>query len=280
MSKQQLYPKQDILGVEVDALTTAQAIEYIAARPGQPGAAYVVKPYVEFLDRASGDARIKDLLNQADLCLADGVSLAWASYYLQGGRHNLGRLVATLALTALWPRRIYKFIPERIGGINFTLPLLQACSDQELTVFLIGSPKRQAIAQTAAKIKLRFPRLKIIGHFTGELSQELEGELISTLRKQRPDIILVGLGFPRQEQLMSRLVQALDHGVLIGEGGSFDYRELGGRLAKSPGWLQAVHLEWLWRLVIEPSRWQRQLAIPRFIRLVYEAGNKQLTADI
>jgi len=73
------------------------------------------------------------------------------------------------------------------------------------------------------------------------------------------------LGFPAQERLMAWLAPRLEHGVLVGEGGSFDFRELGGGIRRAPAVVRRIGLEWLWRLLREPWRLRRQLAIPQFI---------------
>ncbi|MBW3537994.1 WecB/TagA/CpsF family glycosyltransferase [Candidatus Parcubacteria bacterium] len=294
MSQQTKFKKYRLLGVEVDAATTAQAIDYIAAVAANPQspACYVTKPYVEFLDQAYADREIRQLLNQSELSMADGVALSWAAYYLYGGAHNVGRLFYTLAQIVLQPDALRKILPERAAGTNFTWPLLERCQSQRLSVFLIGSPKHNAITYTAAAIKRRLPDLQIVGTAAGEVAGQQhaqlqtalrtghpERELAETLMLAKPDVILVGMGFPLQEQLMARLVQHLPHGVLIGEGGTFDYRSFGGQRPKAPRLMQATGLEWLWRLMLEPRRLRRQLAIPRFIWRVWREGKKGLGAN-
>jgi N-acetylglucosaminyldiphosphoundecaprenol N-acetyl-beta-D-mannosaminyltransferase len=93
--------------------------------------------------------------------------------------------------------------------------------------------------------------------------------LADQIAQSGADLILVGMGFPLQETLMARLVDRLDHGVLVGEGGTFDYRSFGGRQARAPQLVQRVGLEWLWRLILDPRRIKRQLSIPRLIWKVY-----------
>ncbi len=73
---------------------------------------------------------------------------------------------------------------------------------------------------------------------------------------------------------MARLQEKLTHGVMIGEGGTFDYQQFGGKLPKAPGWVQKINLEWLWRLIRQPWRLKRQLAIPRFMWRVYQEGKR------
>jgi N-acetylglucosaminyldiphosphoundecaprenol N-acetyl-beta-D-mannosaminyltransferase len=107
--------------------------------------------------------------------------------------------------------------------------------------------------------------------------EPVEAELVTDLHATRPDLILVGMGFPLQEELMAKLAPQLSHGVLIGEGGTFDYDSFGGVRTRAPRWVQTIGLEWLWRLATEPSRWRRQLAIPRFIWTVYRSSKTTRT---
>lgn len=272
MSRQSQFKKYQVLGVEIDALSISEATDYItkmAAEPASP-ARYVVKAYVEFMDPRG--EQVKNLLNQAELCLSDGISLNWAVYYLYGGRHSFLRLVATLIQIALQPKAVRQYLPERIGGINFTWPLLKACQEHQLKLFVIASPKQQSLDQTITHLQAKFLDLEIVGSFKGHLEKSDETQLTEQLQATQPDIILVGSRFPIQEELMARLTKMLDHGILIGEGGTFDYQDLGGGKTRAPKWLQGIGLEWLWRLILEPSRLRRQLAIPRFIWKIYRSS--------
>ena len=273
-----------ILGVKVDALTIDQAVDRIIQLAGEPGAHYVTKPYVEFIERAFHEPKLMDLLNGAALSLPDGVALQWASTYSAG---NLGfwPLVKSLAAIVFHPTSIAKVLPERFAGVDTTWRLLQRCQQQELKVFLIGSPVGSDISNTAAVIQKMLPGIQIAGTASGEIdnrrAQNLYDALISgqanleplikEISDSRADIILTGIGFPQQEALNARLADNLEHGVLIGEGGSFDYESFGGKRRRSPLWMRRAGLEWLWRLILQPSRWQRQLAIPRFIWHIYQS---------
>jgi len=281
MSKQTRYPKVKLLGVEIDALTINQAINYILERAAdhtQP-ATYVVKPYVEFLDQAAGDPALRQLLNEAELALPDGVALLWAAAFLYNGRRSRWRFWITLAAIVLRPGSLRRPLPERIAGINFTWPLLQRAARDGISVFLIGKNTPAAIEATVTAMQIRLPELDIVGWRCGRdparpLGEVREGwlqEALTAIQRHKPDLILVGMGFPLQERVISRLASQLDHGVLIGEGGTFDYEIFGGQRRKAPGPIQAVGLEWLWRLILEPSRFQRQLAVPRYIRRIWRA---------
>ncbi len=97
MSRQTIYDKVDILGIDIDAISNTDAIDFICAHAaaGQP-AVYIVKPYVEFLDRAQGELRLQDLLNDAELVIPDGVALNWAAAYLYAGPRSIRRFWLTL----------------------------------------------------------------------------------------------------------------------------------------------------------------------------------------
>ena len=266
----------DLLGVKVDAITMTEAADAILRLTSQPKAVYVVKPYVEFLTRAVKDPEVRNLLNDAALTLPDGVALAWAAYYLNLPKRNILRWKISVLEILTRPGRIYSVLPERFGGTDFTLKLLARAEATKKSVFLVGSPKKQSIDQTATAIARRFPSLIICGTASGQIPNEAaEQKLLEQLLKYEPDIILVGIGFPRQERLMSRLAPQLGHGVLIGEGGSFDFDVLGGKLVKAPAWVGRIGLEWFWRLAREPWRIGRQLSILNFMWLVYRAGQKQ-----
>lgn len=264
-----------VLGVPIDPLTMRDAVERIVQRAAEPGSrpAYVLKPYVEFFGRRAGlDAQ--EIFEGAWLCLADGVAIQWAAAYAQRTSHRAVDLVRSLAEIVLRPKSVTAVIPERTAGITFTLALLEACRDRGLGVFLIGSPKAGSVEVTAQHLVGRVPGLHVVGTAPGRVDAPSEAATLERLRRAAPDVILVGLGFPLQERLMARLAERLEHGVLIGEGGSFDFREFGGRIRRAPPLLRRLGLEWLWRLAREPSRLRRQLEIPRFVMAVQRQARR------
>lgn len=280
MSRQTKYPKVKLSGIEIDALTINEAVDYIVARARNRSlpAGYVVKPYVEFLDRAADDPAIAQILNEAELALPDGVALIWAAAYLYGGGpRDLARFGLTLTQIVFNPTALQQPLPERIAGLNLTLPLLKAAADQGLSVFLIGKESQDEIEGTAAVLQQRLPSLHIAGTRSGRDPSRPYGEVgegwlqkaLEVIQESHADLVLVGMGFPLQERVMARLAPQLDHGLLIGEGGTFDYEQFGGTRRKAPRIMQRSGLEWLWRLILEPRRFKRQLAIPRFIWRVW-----------
>lgn len=274
MSKQTTFDKVKLLGIEIDALTNVEAIDYIATRatPGQP-AGYITKPYVEFLDQTRRRPHLRSLINDADLTIADGVALVWAAHFLYAGPRNLWRFMLSLSQIVLSPRSLLWPLPDRAAGINLTWPLLERAAREHLKVYLIGSPKHGSIQHTVRTLSQKIPTLTIVGSHDGldptasrgHVSDDWLQTTTATVRAAAPDLILVGMGFPLQETVCAHLAAHLDHGIAIGEGGTFDYELFGGTQPKAPAAFQRLGLEWLWRLAREPRRLVRQLAIPRFI---------------
>ena len=255
-----------LLGVPVDTLSVSEAVARIVERAADPGSApaYVLKPYVEFFGRRSGSG-VRPIFEGAWISLADGVALQWAAAYQRRSRHLTTDLLRSLAAIVLRPSSVRAAIPERAAGVTFTTALLRACRDRGLGVFLIGSPKHNPITHTGRHLEGAFPGIRVVGTAPGQADLADDPQMVEALRSGRPDVVLVGLGFPAQERLMARLAPLLEHGVLIGEGGSFDFRELGGGIRRAPAALRHLGLEWLWRLLREPRRLRRQLAIPEFV---------------
>ncbi len=280
MSKQTTYDKLDLLGVDIDAISNTEAIDYIVTRAATDlPACYVVKPYVEFLDRAYRDPALRDVLDGAELALPDGVALTWAAAYLYAGKRSFWRFWLTLTQIILAPDKLRWPLPDRTAGINFTWPLLEAARDQNLRVYLVGKETESEITLVAKRISERLPGIMIVGTRTGvdpasryrHVSDAWLERLEDSVRLSRADLILVGMGFPLQERVCAKLASALPHGVFVGEGGTFDYDSFGGPRHKAPAAVQRVGLEWAWRLMLEPRRIIRQLAIPRFIWRVWRS---------
>jgi N-acetylglucosaminyldiphosphoundecaprenol N-acetyl-beta-D-mannosaminyltransferase len=270
----------DILGIQIDALSIDAAIDWVTdrARPGQPSTR-VVKIYLEHLDRAGRDAGFRELLNSAGLRLADGVACNWAAAYLHGGKRTTRRLIQTLSHIALAPDRLRYPLPDRVGGINFTWPLLEAAARQGLRVFLIGSPVSHSILHTAETLTAAIPGLRIVGTHegrdhtlpSGQVSEFWLRRVASEVSAARPDIVLVGMGPGLQEEVCRVLADMASHGVFVGEGGSFDYAAFGGPYSRAPRWVQRSGLERFWRLAqdFSPGRIRRQFAAPRYISYVW-----------
>jgi N-acetylglucosaminyldiphosphoundecaprenol N-acetyl-beta-D-mannosaminyltransferase len=214
MSKQTTFDKVGLLGIDVDAAANADAISYICVRaaPGQP-ACYVTKPYVEFLDRAYHRPGLQDLVNGAELTLADGIALVWAAHYLYAGPRSLARFWATLFKIVLAPGSLRWPLSDRTAGINFTRPLLEQAAAKGLRVYLIASPKGSTVEHAAEHLTATIPGLTIVGTRSGrdltmprgQVSNDWLEATATAVTAAAPDLILVGMGFPLQETVCAYL---------------------------------------------------------------------------
>lgn len=291
MSKQN-QTRCDILGVQVDAMTISQSLEVVAGWVAKPAkhARIVIKPYVEFVAAARRDEGVAHMLNGADLSLADGVSLQWAASYLYGqpgGKPGLLKLTRSLLSWVQKPAWRDQILPERFAGITHTKPLLDLAEKQGWRVGIIGGKDPKRVYQAVSK---RWPELRLVDTWTGYTmttqsqdytnwqADEQLGSILADIRTGNLDILLVGMGFPRQEYFMGAMKGEGLASVMIGEGGSFDYAELGGNKKRAPQAWRKFGVEWLWRLLLQPGRIVRQVAIPRFIWAVHTKAKRNYRA--
>ena len=263
----------EILGVRFDNLTRTEAARAIAVLSQSGQRAYVVKPYSEFMPRAVRDAGIHDLLNDADLCLPDGIGILWAAHYLalQGGRARaLWQLPLSLASLALNPAAIRRPLKENMAGVDLTWEMLTALDEIGATIFLLGGTQTELLG-TQERLESRFPHLLVVGAHSGHFS--LRGPqndaIVAEINAAAPQALLVAMGFPLQERWISANLPRLNVNVAIAEGGSFSF--ISGATRRAPAWMRRAGLEWLFRLFRQPSRLRRQLALPVFVWLVVKA---------
>jgi N-acetylglucosaminyldiphosphoundecaprenol N-acetyl-beta-D-mannosaminyltransferase len=260
----------DVLGVRFHNLTRGEAADAIARLAGGDGKAYVVKPYSEFMPPAAGDARIREILNGADLCLADGVGILWAAHYLSlpgGPLRALAQLPLSLAAVVLNPAALRRPLRENMAGVDLTWEMLARLDEAGSRLFLLGGSEEE-MRRTRERIEARFQRLRVAGAHHGhfDAAGEENERLLHEINEARPDALLVAMGFPRQEEWIAANLPRLEVSVAVAEGGSFSF--ISGAVPRAPRSLRRLGLEWLFRLARQPWRLRRQLAIPRFVWLV------------
>ncbi len=230
-----------ILGMPIHSLTMAEAVQSALGFLREPGAHIIMTPNAEILYRAARNPRLNQWLNQADLRIADGSGLIWAA-------------------------RFYgKPLPERVAGIDLMSNLLSEAEKQGIRVFFLGA-REEVVAAAKENAEKKWPELRICGVHHGFFTDETEEDLIQTIRNCSPEIIFVGLGAPKQEEWMCKYRDILSVPLMMGVGGSFDV--LSGSLKRAPLWMQRIGIEWLYRLIKEPKRFRRILALPLFIGAV------------
>ncbi len=260
----------EVLGVRFHNLSRREAARAIARLAKQGQRAYVVKPYSEFMPRALREPPIRDILNTADLCLADGIGILWAAHYLclpGGPLRALVQLPFSLASIAVNPGAVRRPLRENMAGVDLTWEMLARLDEDGASVFLLGGTVEEADG-ARRRIEAAFPHLRVLGARDGyfDPSGAPNDELIAAVNAASPDVLLVAMGFPRQEKWIAANLPRLEVHVAVAEGGSFSY--IAGTILRAPRWLRRLGLEWLFRLLRQPQRLRRQLAIPQFVWLV------------
>jgi N-acetylglucosaminyldiphosphoundecaprenol N-acetyl-beta-D-mannosaminyltransferase len=227
-----------IFGVRVDDVTFAEALTllrgWVAARTPH----YVVTPNPEFVMVAQRDSAFRMALDGAALAIPDGGGLLLAA--------------------RLWGRPFR----EQVRGTDLVYRLATAGARERQRWFLLGAAPGVAAA-AGRRLMDCCPGLQVVGTFAGSPHAADDDQAHAAIRAAAPvDVLLVAYGAPGQELWMARNVAALGVPVAIGVGGVLDF--ISGRVRRAPRWVRDLGLEWLFRLLVQPRRWRRQLALPRF----------------
>ena len=232
----------EILGVEFDAVDLDSAAEQIASAAAATGPHLVVTANVEMVMLARHTPDLREILRTASFVVADGVGVVWGS------------------------RQLGTPLPGRIPGIDLAGRLCQEAVRRGWRVYVLGGVPGIADA-AAARLRAWYPGLHIVGTACGYFSTGEEPRVIQAIREAAPTLLLAGLGAPRQERWLARHLSALAVPVAMGIGGSLDV--WAGRARRAPRVWQTFGLEWCYRLVREPRRFARQLAIPHFMSVIF-----------
>jgi N-acetylglucosaminyldiphosphoundecaprenol N-acetyl-beta-D-mannosaminyltransferase len=230
-----------ILGVPVDNFTEEEALARIEAfiENGRPHQVVTVNP--EFVVAAQSDANFLQVLQEADLSLPDGVGLLWAARFLGAP------------------------LSERVAGVDTVRRIASLGAERGYRLFLLGAAEGVAEA-TAMRLEEENPGLKAAGTYAGSPDPKEEEGIVEMIRAAGPHVLLVAYGAPQQDLWIHRNLGRLGVPVVMGVGGAFDF--ISGKAKRAPGWMQRLGLEWLHRLLHEPWRWRRMLALPKFLWLV------------
>lgn len=236
-----------VLDVKIDVVTMKEAVRTVEDFIKQKTTHLVVTPNAEIIMMAQEDKELAQIINDADLVVPDGAGVVWAAHY-NGDP-----------------------MPERVAGYDLVQNLFGRASTQQYRIYMLGGAP--GIVEKAKKAaEERYPGIQIVGTRHGFFSATDEAEIISSIKSSRPDILLVALGVPRQEKWLANYLQELKVPVAIGVGGTFDV--MAGVVKRAPLWMQNAKVEWLYRLISEPKRAIRMLALPRFVIQVVTRKNK------
>lgn len=236
--------KVNILGVNVDVVTMTEAVAQVENYMDEHAGVLIATANAEMIMRATHDAELLHILNEAALVVADGAGTVWAA-------HHLG----------------YE-MPERVAGYDLVQRLMANAPLTNHRIFFLGSAP--GVAEKAKKkAEELYPGIKIVGVHDGFFTEKDEPEIIGQIKAAKPDLLLAALGVPKQEKWLYNHKEELSVPVAIGVGGTLDV--MAGVMKRAPLWMQKAKLEWLFRGMLQPKRAGRLLALPKFVLKVHHS---------
>ncbi len=227
-----------ILGVPVHDVTTEETLtlidQFVSGRMSHQ--LCTVNP--EFIMAAQSDTEFKQILQHSSLNLPDGIGVVWAA------------------------KRLGHPLRERVAGSDLVGQIADRAQTTGWRIFLLGAAEGVA-EQAAIVLRERYPQTNIVGAYAGSPRLEDEADIAARIRASAADVLLVAYGAPKQDKWIARNIEQTGVAVAMGIGGSLDF--IVGTQKRAPRWMQRSGLEWLYRLVREPWRWRRQLALPSFV---------------
>lgn len=232
------HPSIELDGVRIDVVTEQQVCEWITTELRSGSGGCVVTVNLDHMRRCHYDRSYFELVAGADLVVADGMPLVWAA-----------RMQGTP-------------LPERVAGSSLSISLAHSLAEQQMSLFLLGG--NEGVAEAAGKDLIeRFPGLKIAGTYCPPFGFENDPtemeRIVAALRAAQPSVVYVALGSPKQELLIQKLQGELPKAWWLGVGISLSF--ITGEVPRAPQWIQRSGLEWVHRLVQEPTRLGRRYLI-------------------
>jgi len=188
-------------------------------------------------------------LQTADLIVPDGAGVVWAA------------------------KRAGQPVAERVAGFDLMHALLREGNERGWKAYLLGTTAEN-IAAAHANLQRKYPGVRFVGYRDGFFSEREDGAVVAAIREARPDLLFVARSMMTQEPWLAKYEDVLQVPVMMGVGGTLDIAA--GRLKRAPVIFQKMHLEWLYRLLQEPSRYKRMLVLPKFALKVMRDGEKVL----
>jgi N-acetylglucosaminyldiphosphoundecaprenol N-acetyl-beta-D-mannosaminyltransferase len=219
------------MGAPMGVVTEAEAVRAIVDAAETGSGHWTITANLDHIRRYHSDPVQKALIDEADLVVADGMPLIWAS-------HLAGEP-----------------LPERVSGSSMVWSICEAASVRGQSVFLLGGDP--GVAEQAAQIfRDRYPGVEIVGTACPPVGFESDEQECDRIKRQvteaAPRIVFVALGFPKQDLLIRILRESLPHASFLGVGISLSYAT--GDVSRAPGWICGLGLEWAYRLSQEPTR--------------------------
>ncbi|MDP9751284.1 WecB/TagA/CpsF family glycosyltransferase [Thermoanaerobacter pentosaceus] len=227
----------DIFGVPIDRVTMIQAVEILKNFLQEDRLHIVATPNAEIVMMAQKDKEYMEILNNTDLNVPDGSGIVFASKVFK------------------------KPLTERVAGFDLMLEFIKDISSKGVKIYLLGAAC-QVAEQARANLEKLYPGVKIVGTHHGYFTEEEENKIIEEINNKGAEVLFVALGAPKQEKWIYKNKDKLKVKIAMGVGGSFDV--IAGKVKRAPYIYRKLGLEWLYRLIKEPWRYKRMMALPKF----------------
>ncbi len=228
----------NILGVPFDNISPSEAVDTMMSYLEGNGKNMVFTPNPEMVMEARKNAEFMKILNESSMNVPDGIGIVYASKLTKSP------------------------IKHRVAGYDMLLSTFDKMKDRSMTAYFFGAAPGIADKAKVA-IEQKFKGLKVVGTADGYFDDKREKEIIAEINEKKPNLLLVGIGFPKQEKWIYSNINALNIKVAVGVGGSFD--GWSGNVPRAPEFFVKHNLEWFYRLMKQPSRIGRMMQLPLFM---------------
>jgi polysaccharide pyruvyl transferase CsaB len=238
----------DLYGVQVSRRAMGETVAYLADRIAARQVTQVVTVNPIMMMEGLANEAFMQVLVDAELVVPDGTGVVWAAKH-QGTP-----------------------VKERVAGYDLLHELMQVGNDKRWKVYLVGS-SLDVVEAAAVNLEARYPGIDIVGAQDGFFTEEDDQLVVSDIRSKQPDILLVARSMALQEPWIAKYKTQLNVPVMMGVGGSFDV--IAGRTKRAPDIYIKFRVEWLYRLLKEPWRAKRMIALPKFAWRVLRTSTRK-----
>ena len=219
----------EIMNVRINRITLQESLRFVQKRFSANETTFIATPNPEMLLAARKNQKFKEILNKTDLNIPDGTGVVFASKFTN------------------------KPLKERVTGTDLMLEICKI-NHEGLKIFLLGAA--EGVAQKTAEILNKKYQTNIVGYSSGNSTTENYSNLCNQINKSGANVLFVAFGAPKQEMWLSENLKKLHKiKIAMGIGGAFDF--ISEKKKRAPGFLRAIGLEWLFRVIIEPKRINR-----------------------
>jgi N-acetylglucosaminyldiphosphoundecaprenol N-acetyl-beta-D-mannosaminyltransferase len=233
-----------ILGCRIHRVSMGQALDAVRGllRDGKPH--MIVTADSSMLKMATEDEALRSIINCAALVVPDSTGVVWAS------------------------KRMGKRVPERVAGVDLMERLCELGGELKLTAYFLGAAPGVA-EEAALKLEAKYPGFRVAGTHNGFLQSGDTEKIEAEIRALKPDFLFVAMGIPKQEKWIWERLESLGVPISMGVGGSLDCHS--GRVQRAPQIYQRLNIEWLYRLVMNPSKYKKVALLPGFALKVWRS---------